>query len=202
MRIGIILHGLLNNNGLRMVALVFYRHVPCVTVIGAMGLSGQNGTEYMLGRKNWQSGFTLIEVMIVCAIIGIASALAIPSYVEWKAQHDLREAVSEFSSNLSLARVVAMNRNRQATVTIQVLGSGHIGVDATAGGTPIFSTQTMSGSVTGLPGGPTNVVFSSMGLSTAAANQVIPIVNAKGLVYSVSVMPSGKVTWCAKSTCP
>ena len=156
----------------------------------------------MLGRKNRESGFTLIELMIVVAIIGIASALAIPNYVEWKSQHDLREAVSEFSSNLNLARVVAMNRNRQATVTIQVGGGGLIDVSGTAGGTPIFSTQTLSGSVTGLPGGTANVLFSSMGLSAAAANQVIQLVNTRGLVYSVLVMPSGKVTWCAKSTCP
>ena len=156
----------------------------------------------MLGSKYHQGGFTLIEVMIVVAIIGIASALAIPNYVEWKAQHDLREAVSEFSSNLNLARVVAMNRNRQATVTIQVGGSGLIDVSGNAGGTPIFSTQTLNRSVTGLPGGTANVLFSSMGLSAAAANQVIQLVNTRGLVYSVLVMPSGKVTWCAKSTCP
>ena len=156
----------------------------------------------MFGRKHRESGFTLIEVMIVCAIIGIASALAIPNYVEWKAQHDLREAVSEFAANLNLSRVVAMNRNRQATVTIQVAGSGLIDVTGTAGGAPIFGTQTMNSSVTGLPGGTTNVAFSSMGLSKAAANQVIPIVNTRGVVYSVSVMPSGKVTWCPKATCP
>ena len=155
----------------------------------------------MLGRKDRESGFTLIEVMIVVAIIGIASALAIPNYVEWKARHDLREAVSEFSSNLNLARVVAMNRNRQATVTIQLVG-GLINVSGNAGGTPIFGTQTLSSSVTGLPGGTTNVLFSSMGLSAAAANQVIQLVNTRGLVYSVLVMPSGKVTWCAQSTCP
>jgi len=167
-----------------------------------MGVPGQNRTDDMLGRKHRESGFTLIEVMIVCAIIGIASALAIPNYVEWKAQHDLREAVSEFAGNLNLARVVAMNRNRQATVTIQVSGTGLIDVTGTAGGTPIFATQTMNGSVTGLPGGTTNVAFSSLGLSKAAANQVIPIVNTRGLAYSVLVMPSGKVTWCAKDTCP
>ena len=155
----------------------------------------------MLGRKHRESGFTLIEVMIVVAIIGIASALAIPSYTQWKSDHDLREAVSEFSSNLNLARVVAMNRNRQATVQIQLVG-GLINVSGTAAGAPIFSPQDLNRSVTGLPGGTANVAFSSMGLSKATANQVIQIVNARGLVYSVSVMPSGKVTWCPTSTCP
>ena len=166
----------------------------------------------MLGRKQRESGFTLIEVMIVVAIIGIASALAIPSYTQWKAQHDLREAVSEFSSELNLARVVAMNRNRQATVTIQLSGAGLIDVSGIAGGTPIFGTQTLNRNVTGfqpiiggVPGVPnalTNVSFSSMGLSATAANQVIQIGNTAGLVYSVSVMPSGKVTWCPTTTCP
>ena len=157
----------------------------------------------MLGKKHRESGFTLIEVMIVVAIFGIASALAVPSYVDWKAQHDLREAVSEISIELNLARVVAMNRNRQATVTIQLNAvTSLIDVSGIAGGAPIFGTQTLNANVPGLPGGITNVVFSSMGLSTAAANQVIQIANTRGLVYSVSVMPSGKVTWCATFTCP
>lgn len=156
----------------------------------------------MARYKNHECGFTMIEMMIAVGIIGIASALAIPSYVEWKARHDLREAVNEIASDLNLARVVAMNRNRQATVTIQLSGSGVVQVSGTASGLAIFPAQTMSGSVTGLPGGTTNLAFSSMGLSTAAVNQVIQIANARGLVYSVLVMPSGKVTWCTKSACP
>ena len=182
------------------------RHVPCVRGTGAMGVLGQNRTDDMLEKKYRESGFTLIEVMIVVAIIGIASALAVPNYLQWKAQYDLREAVSVLSSNLNLARIVAMNRNRQATVTVQLSPGGVVQILGVTGVTPtllnIFSPETMNGSVTGLPGGTTNVMFSSMGLSTAAANQVIQIANTRGDVYSVLVMPSGKVTSCAKSTCP
>jgi type IV pilus assembly protein PilA len=166
-----------------------------------MGVPGQNRTDYTLGRRKRQAGFTLIEVMIVVAIVGIVSVLAVPNIGEWLARYDLKQSMSEVAGDLNLAKLVAMNRNRQATVTIQMAGS-LVQVSGISGGREIFGTRILPSRINARPGGTATVNFSSMGLSTVTAAQTIQLQNEKGLTYSLSVLPSGKVTWCAKASCP
>lgn len=169
-----------------------------------MGVPGQNRTDDMLGRKNRESGFTLIEMMIVVAIIGATSALAIPNYIDWNARYQLRQAATEIQNQLSVARISAMSRNSVVTVNL-ALNSGKVQVSAVdASGASVIPATRMMDSVTGLNPAPTVVAFSPLGLRSGggSGNQQIGISNNRGLFYSVQVTPRGKVSWCLAATCP
>jgi len=66
-------------------------------------------------RKN--SGFSLIELIIVMAIMGIVAAIAAPNFTRYRDNTNLREAARDVMSDIQLYKQRAMAENQNYLIT-------------------------------------------------------------------------------------
>lgn len=135
-----------------------------------------------------QRGFSLLEMLIVVAVILVLGAIAVPKVVNTVSDINLRYFASNLGGLLQSARIQAVRRNAISTLQQTTLASGGPAyyIDpangAYANGDPVLPVATQ---VTVFPGGgsgaPNENAFTAGRGFTVLAGATLPSFNARGL---------------------
>lgn len=152
--------------------------------------------------KSFSNGFTLIEMMIVMAIMGILLGIALPAMQEFLALSRQRSAASDVYTSFMVARSEAVKRSADVVISPSLSGwSG--GWDVKVGATILATHDALSGlTLTASPGGascaditykPTGrISFSSNACSTTAWVAITSTAYPNRAARCVQVTPSGR----------
>ncbi len=69
------------------------------------------------GRDRFPEGFSLLEIMVVVAVLALAAAIVVPNMLAWRTSLRLGSAVGELRTDLLSAKTLAAKEN--TTVTVQ-----------------------------------------------------------------------------------
>jgi len=159
----------------------------------------------------FQPGFSLMELMVVIAIIGILSGIALPNFLSMRADSMLRGAVRELVGNIQKTRMNSIKNNETWAIKFNpgnIPGSYDIISDPVGAnniektiifqahktdvryGTGLAGNDINGGTFTGLTAPVNGVTFNPNGTCT---DGYVYLSNSRGTVYGIGTLVGGVV---------
>jgi type IV pilus assembly protein PilA len=161
--------------------------------------------------KKVQQGFTLIELMIVVAIIGILAAIAIPAYQDYISRSQVSRVVGEVSALKTAAEEILMRGSTPVHAAAPGVGEeeiGYVGSDLVSGGD---NTVPFTGFAVAFAADGSGTMTATLGADAGATNAastngaIVTLTRAATGTWSCAVVDPGTAGWkdsYAPSGCP
>jgi len=160
-------------------------------------------------------GFTLIELMIVLAILGVILSIALPGFSEISLSTRLKAYANEMVSSVYLARSEAVKRNAPMKLCVSTNGTSCATGDWNQGWIVLDPNDVVirrqqalfaGYSVTDTSAGATTITFQPTGLSSTAANMKVcrktPTPGGQERAVSITATGKPRVSRTTTGTCP
>lgn len=130
------------------------------------------------------SGYTIVEILTVIAIIAIVLSIVLPNVLGWLPKYRLSSGAEEIQSTLQLARLRAIKQNTSATVTFDTANHTFL---AAINGQTIKQGKMPAGIIIDSVTSPASQVqFDSRGLANGSTGNIL-VKNNQGGTKTITV---------------
>lgn len=136
----------------------------------------------MLKRRADRAGFTIVEVLIAVAVIGVLAMMAMPTFGEWLQSQQLRAGAEAGLNGLQVARSEAIRRNLPVQIVFQEPNTGWTVMEqpiplgsGTVAQTRAHEEGSPNAQFTMSPAGATTVTFTPLGGVAQNADGSLPV---------------------------
>jgi Tfp pilus assembly protein FimT len=146
--------------------------------------------------KRGEGGITLIELVVVMAIVAIMGVCLAPAIGEWLDNFRIRQAARDIASNLQFAKMRAISRRLEYRVNFDVANNQYRlwvndgGWVPDPEGVVLCTPRGVDITSAGFSGGVSRAEFNPDG---TASNGTITIDNQQGKTYKVVVYRTGRI---------
>lgn len=139
----------------------------------------------MKAKQKLQQGFTLIELMIVVAIIGILAAVALPAYQDYTVRAKMTEAVGFAAAAKTSVSECILSNGGDANALTSCNTNTKVGLKSSAA----YSSKVVNSVAVG----------TSAVITVAIQSGINNNLNGKNLLFSPSITGTG-ITWVCKTS--
>jgi type IV fimbrial biogenesis protein FimT len=147
---------------------------------------------------SWARGFTLVEILVTIALIGIISAIAIPDWGTLLPTFRLNGATRQIQSELHRIKMKAVTENVNFQLVYSENGQTY---QVKRNGAELETKSLPEGIKLRTATSPLTLEFTPRGTPSSAGTVTVKLCNTKGEGKNVVVRATGRIRTCKPASC-